>query len=120
MFNIEKSIETLKKLKEVDADYFVISHIDRVLNKDELDALIEKNISNIEDNIEIILELLEQPHTREGLLQNLVILNDLPLNFTQYYIYFSSVSAFLSYLRDKKLIDYSIENGEMYFYRKPV
>ncbi|WP_434564894.1 MBL fold metallo-hydrolase [Thermoanaerobacterium thermosaccharolyticum] len=120
LFNIEKSIETLKKLKEVDADYFVISHIDRVLNKDELDALIEKNISNIEDNIEIILELLEQPQTREGLLQNLVILNDLPLNFTQYYIYFSSVSAFLSYLRDKKLIDYSIENGEIYFYRKPV
>lgn len=118
LFNIEKSIETLKKLKEIDADYFVVSHIERVLNKEELNALTEKNISNIENNIKIILELLEQPHTREELLQNLVILNDLPLNFAQYYIYLSSVSAFLTYLRGKNLIDYSIENGEIYFYRK--
>lgn len=118
LFNIEKSIETLNNLKEIDADYFLISHIDRVINKDELIKLVDLNISNINKNIEMILEILGEPQTKESLLQSIIILNDLPLNFNQYYIYFSSVSAFISYLSDKNQIAHSIENGEVYYYCK--
>jgi glyoxylase-like metal-dependent hydrolase (beta-lactamase superfamily II) len=117
LFDIEKSIATLKNLKEIDADYFVISHIKKILDKKEIDDLTDKNITNINNNIETMLEILEQPQTRENLLQNMILLNNLPINFPQYYFYLSSVSAFLTYMRDKNLINYFIENGKIYFYK---
>ncbi|MBP2073392.1 MBL fold metallo-hydrolase [Thermoanaerobacterium butyriciformans] len=118
LFNIENSINTLNKIKEIDADFFVLSHADTVLNKEEILKLIDLNLSNINKNIEMIIEILGEPQTRETLLQNIVILNDLPINFNQYYIYFSSISAFISYLYDRDLISHFIENGKLYFYSK--
>lgn len=118
LFNIEDSIKTLNNLKDIDADYFLISHSDGAMNKDELLDLVKLNLSNIEKNINMIIELLAEPQTKESLLQNIVILNDLPLNFSQYYIYFSSISAFISYLRGINKIEYSIENGNVYYYCK--
>lgn len=115
--DVEKTIETLKSLKNIDADLFVIGHCERVIEKSELDDLVDKNLKNIEDNKNLILELLDQPLTREDLLENMAILNNFSMKLNQYFIYFSSISAFLTYLLDNKLIDYSIENGKLYFFK---
>ncbi|KAJ50611.1 glyoxylase-like metal-dependent hydrolase (beta-lactamase superfamily II) [Clostridium tetanomorphum] len=118
LYDIEESIKTLKSIKEIDADFFLVGHSNNLLDKSEIPALVHKNLKNIENYIDQILELLDQPLTKEDLLQNIVILNDLPMNFTQYHLNLSAVSAFISYLYNKDLVDSSIEDGKLYFFKK--
>lgn len=67
------------------------------------------------------MELLEQPLSRENLLENLIILNELPVNsFHQYHIYFTTISSFLTYLYSLNKIEYSMENGNVFYFAKPV
>ncbi|MCY6484207.1 MBL fold metallo-hydrolase [Clostridium aestuarii] len=118
LFDIEASIETLENLREVDADYFVISHGKNILTKAELLTLIDKNIENIEKYIDMILELLDQPCTREDILENIMILDDISVGIRKYMLNLSSISAFISYLYNKDLIDCSIEDGKLYYFKK--
>ncbi|AJD32769.1 MBL fold metallo-hydrolase [Clostridium sporogenes] len=117
-YDLEDSIKSLEIIKNIVADYFVISHCDRVLEKNEIINLADKNMKNIKKHINIILELLDQPLTKEDILENLVILEDLKLNFNQYHLYTGALSAFIAYLFHKNLIDYSIEDGKLYYFKK--
>ncbi len=116
LYNIQESIETLQSLKEIEADYFVISHAREVLKKDELCELADDNVNNINNYKEQILELLSQPMTREELLENIIVLNGLFVNFKQYHLYFSTLSSFITDLYDNGLIKCSIEDGKLYYY----
>lgn len=118
LFDIGNTIETLNRAKDIDADYFIISHGKNVLTKDELVDLIDKNLCNIEKHINTILELLDQPCTREDILENIIVLNDISVGMKKYIVNLSSVSAFLSYLYGKDLIDCSIEYGKLYYFKK--
>lgn len=118
LYDIEESINTLNKIKELDADYFVISHADSVLNKEEIITLADKNLESIENYKKQILDLLDQPLTREDILENITVLNDLSLNFYQYHLNFGGISAFVTYLYSKGLIEYSIEDGSLYYFKK--
>lgn len=118
LYDIEESINTLNRIKTIDADYFVISHANEVLNKDEIEKLVDKNLENIENYENQIMDLLDQPLTREDILENLTVLNDLSLNFYQYHLNFGGVSAFISYLSSKGLIQYSIEDGKLYYFKR--
>lgn len=117
LYNIDDTLKSLKSIKEIDADYFVISHSKNLITRDELDDLVNKNINNIENYIKEILELLDQPLTREDILENITILNNLTLNFNEYYLNFAGVSAFLSYLYNDRIIDCSIEDGKLYYFK---
>ncbi|WP_392486582.1 MBL fold metallo-hydrolase [Haloimpatiens sp. FM7315] len=116
--NIEESLSTLEFLKTVDADFFLPSHSSNLLESQELLELLNKNIENINEYVELLLEILDQPATKEDLVENLCILKDLKLDIKQYHITYSTVSAFLTYLYDKNLIDYSLENGRLYYFKK--
>lgn len=119
LYDVKLEKETLNKLKTVDADYFVISHSNSVLTKEEFMSVIDKNLDNIENYENQILDLLDQPLTREDILENLSVLNELAMDFNQYHINFSAVSAFVSYLYNKNLLEYSIEDGKLYYFKKP-
>lgn len=116
--NIEESLNTLNFLKTVDADFFLPSHSQKVLTKEDLLNLIHRNIKNIEEYTNLFLELLDQPLTKEDLVENLCILKDLQIDFKAYHITYSTVSAFLTYLYHKNLIDFSVENFKLYYFRK--
>ncbi|MCI1995203.1 MAG: MBL fold metallo-hydrolase [Clostridium luticellarii] len=117
LYNIEDSLSSLAKIKDIDADYFLIAHSKKLLDKKEISELADKNISNIHSYEDEILELLEQPLTREDILENITILNNLSLDFYEYHLNLSGVSAFISYLYNNKLINYSIEDGKLYYFR---
>lgn len=118
LFDIDATIETLNRAKDIDADYFLISHGKSVLSREEFLDLIDKNLYNIERHIKTIIELLDQPYTREDILENILILNDISVGMKKYLVDLSSVSAFLSYLYDKNLIDCSIQDGKLYYFKK--
>ncbi len=117
LYNIEESLSSLNKIKDIDADYFLIGHSEKLIERGEISKLADKNISNIYNYKNEILDLLDQPLTREDILENITILNGLSLNFYEYHLDLSGVSAFLSYLYNDKLIDHSVEDGKLYFFR---
>lgn len=118
IFDIKERLGTLNKLKGVGAEHFVISHGKDTLSKDELNILIDANIENIEKTSQTILELLDQPCTREDILENIIILNDISVDVKEYLLDLCSISAFISYLYDLELIDCSIEDGKLYYFKK--
>ncbi|WP_125152488.1 MBL fold metallo-hydrolase [Clostridium rectalis] len=119
LYHIGESIDTLNSIKKIDADFFVLGHSnDRFLEKKDLYELVDKNLKNIESYCDEILQLLDEPLTKEDILQNLVILNDLPMNLLQYHINLSALSAFLSHLYNNDKIDFSLQEGKLYFFKK--
>lgn len=116
LYNIEDSLSTLSVIKDVDAEYFVVGHSDQIYEKSEIISLADRNIANIEFYCSQCLTILEQPLTREDLLQNIAILNNLPMDKQQYYLNFAAVSAFISYLYNKGQLDEFIDDGKIYYY----
>lgn len=118
LYDISESLKTLEYAKEIDADYFVISHSPSVIERDEFLKVVDLNIENIHKYADQILELLDQPMSREDIVENISILNDLSLNFKEYHLCFSTISAFITYFYENGLIDYSIEDGKLYYFKK--
>ncbi|MBU5483346.1 MBL fold metallo-hydrolase [Clostridium sp. MSJ-11] len=118
LYDIEESINTLNIINDIDCDYFILAHSNEMILKDQIKDLVQHNLNNINYFIEQILDLLDGPMTKEDILQNLAILNDLSMGFTQYHLNYSSVSALVNNLYNQGKIDCSIEDGKMYFYNK--
>ncbi|MBE6069504.1 MAG: MBL fold metallo-hydrolase [Clostridium lundense] len=116
LYDIEDSLNTLNFIKEIDADYFVVGHSDKIYEKLEITQLAEKNIENINRYLNDILELLDQPLSKEDVLENLALLNNLDMEFRQYHLNLSAVSSFLSYLYNNGKINSSVQDGKLYFY----
>jgi glyoxylase-like metal-dependent hydrolase (beta-lactamase superfamily II) len=117
LFDIGSSIESLNAIKQLEAEFFVIGHMDKFITREEATQLADANLTNITMFEEQILDLLEQPLTREDLLESLAVLNDLPLDFKEYHLAFATVSAYIKYLYDQHLITHSLENGRLYYFK---
>ena len=76
------------------------------------------NKENINKYIDCIMELLNQPLTREELLEQICILGSINLEFRSYHLCLSSAGAFIAYLYNKDLLSYEVENGKLYYYVK--
>lgn len=114
LFDIAEQFKTLEFLLASDYDYYIISHSEEL--PDDPKALIQKNIDNLNDNIQMILEYLSQPLTREDLAELVIRRYNIIMNVPQYFITLTSVSAFLTYLLEKQSIHTDIIDGKLYFY----
>lgn len=117
IYNVEDSIQTLNRLKDAQADYFVIGHAESFYNKEAFNKLLNTNLTQLRICQEQILDLLDRPLSREDILENLIILNELPQNFNQYHLYLSSISSYLTYLSNNNMLQSSVENGKIYYYQ---
>lgn len=114
VFDLEAHLKTLEFLLGSNYECYMISHCDGPLDNPK--PLIQKNIDNINHNLEIILDYLSQPLTREDLTELIIKKHDIDMNLSQYFITISSVGAFLTYLLEKQSINMDIIDGKMYFY----
>jgi len=116
LLDIESQLSTLEKLSHIDADYFVVAHAQDVYSKEGLLELIDENKKAIELYEAQIIELLNQPYTKEGIVESIIILNDMETDFKEYHIVYSTISAYLNYLYTRDKIKYSIEDGRLYYF----
>ena len=114
LFNVGAHLKTLEYLLETDYENYIISHCDDLPNDPK--SLIQKNIDNVKENLEVILDYLAQPLTREDLTELIIKKYDIPMNIPQYFITISSVSAFLTFLLEKQSINIDTIDGKLYFY----
>jgi glyoxylase-like metal-dependent hydrolase (beta-lactamase superfamily II) len=118
LFDIEEQYKTLDKIPELDYDHFVLGHGEQVYKKEEIENLVRFNRSNLDDYLNISLELLEQPHSREELLEEIVILKELGPDIKEYFFLSSTMAAMLSFLISKNQVEYQLESGRLFYYRK--
>jgi len=116
LLKVDDRLKSLEKIKLIDADYFVISHAPEIVLKPELSDLVELNIQSIYTMIDEIREICNQPVSREDILQNILVLHDMECDYKGYLVNLCSVSAFLNYMLDEKILDVSVENGKLYYY----
>jgi len=114
VFDVREHLNTLKSMMDTDYDYYVISYADQIPKNPK--ALIQKNLDNITENINLIIDFLSQPYTREDLAELIIKKYNIPMNVPQYFITLTSVSAFLTFLLEEKAVNMDIIDGKMYFY----
>lgn len=118
LFDIADQMQSMQVIENLDYDYFVVSHAEQIYNAEEIKNLVRQNQSNLEEYLDLSIDILTQPKTREEFLEELVILKDLTLDYKEYYFSLSTAAAIIAYLYHQELLDYQVENGKLYYFRK--
>lgn len=116
LYNIDYQRESLNKIKTLDFDYALIAHSKEVYEKTTVEEIVEENLEVLNRYESDILEILKTPNTREEVLQQLLVINDIACNFETYHYNFSTTGAFLTSLADRNLINFAYEQGKLYYY----
>lgn len=117
-FNIGKALKSLQRLEELsqrDYDCYIPTH---GLPIDNVKTVIMKNRRAIHENKELIQKILEKPQTREEVVAKVIQHLQIQETITQYFLTFSAVSAYLSFLKEERVIITELEGGKLYFFNK--
>lgn len=117
LFDIQAQLDSYNTVSELDYDFFVLGHSDQIYNSAEIKDLVQFNRDNLEYYLDLVRDLLAQPHTREELLEEIFILAELQLDFKEYYFSLSTTGAIITYLYDKGELNYQLETGKLYYYK---
>jgi glyoxylase-like metal-dependent hydrolase (beta-lactamase superfamily II) len=112
--DVGKQLESLDKLRQLDAEYVFLSHGGL---QDNIAELIDVNYRTLMGIVECTLELLTQPRGREEILPLLVEAFKIPLNRNQYFLTLGTLSACLTYLCDTKQAKVYTEDNRLFFNR---
>jgi glyoxylase-like metal-dependent hydrolase (beta-lactamase superfamily II) len=118
LFAIEDQLETYNTIAGLDYDWFVLGHSAQLYTREEIQALVDFNRDNLQFYLNLVRDLLAQPHTREELLEEICILQELELDFKEYYFSHATIGAMVAYLHDQQESAWQFENGKLYFYIK--
>ncbi|HWQ77092.1 MAG TPA: MBL fold metallo-hydrolase [Syntrophomonas sp.] len=118
LFDVAAQLQTYQTLSQLEYDYFVLGHADQIYDQQELIQLVDLNHSHLQEYIDLAAEILNQPKTKEELLEEISILKDLQFDYKEYYFSLSTIGAIITYLMDQKRLVLQAENGKLYFYIK--
>ena len=110
IYDVGEYLNTLEKLKTMEAAMFVPAHAEVTTNIKELAELNRRKVLDIS---QVILKTLKSPMTFELLLKKLFDKYDLLMNFEQYVLVGSTVRSYLSWLKDNGKVEASFEKNRM-------
>ncbi len=117
IMDVQTQLDTYNTLENLNYDYYVLGHALQVYTKDEMPALIEQNRQTLHKYLDLCLDLADQPKSREELLEEIIILEELSVDLNEYYLLSSTMAALVTYLYNQGSLKYQIENGRVYFYK---
>ncbi len=109
---------SIDKILSCDAEFFLPGHSCKVYDKQEIEQLATKNVSAVEFFKDQIYTFLKNAFTKEEIVENIIILNELSVDFKQYMLISTTVAGYLEMFISEKLISYSVQDGKLYFYRE--
>ncbi|CEP66910.1 Beta-lactamase-like [Moorella glycerini] len=112
--DIQAQLTTLEALAGLEIKYLLPAHSPEVIADPA--PVLASNRRQINACLDRITELLARPLTREDLLAELAIEENLPMDIPQYFLNLASLSAFLSYLKDQGRVACALESGKLYFF----
>ncbi len=110
LYDIEKYLNTLERIKTLKAKIFVPAHAPIT---DNIAELAEYNICKVNETANHIFELCKQSICFENILQKLFDDFELKMNFEQYVLVGSTVRSYLAWLKDTKKVDACFEKNKL-------
>ncbi len=97
LYDVAAYLETLEKVRTMEAKMFVPAHAEAAK---EIDRLAQYNLDKVSETADRIVEFCREPICFEQLLQKLFSCFGLTMNFEQYALVGSTVRSYLSWLKD--------------------
>lgn len=110
IYDIEKYIETLNKIKEYKAEIFVPSHAQTT---DNICELAQYNIDKVNEIADKIIEFCSDSISFDSLLKKLFDFYGMTMNHQQYVLVGSTVRSYISWLKKQGRLDMIFENNMM-------
>lgn len=114
LFNEQLFKQSLLKIKEIRADFYVPGHGDMIT---QIEGLAELNLLAVLETEAMIEEELATPLTFEEILKAVADRNQIPLKVSQFELIGSTVRSYLSSLYAEGRITYKIEDNRMLWYK---
>ncbi|AZR72738.1 hypothetical protein BBF96_04625 [Anoxybacter fermentans] len=115
-FSLEGALKSLKQLKKLamEGEYqnFIPGHGKPYAKPQNV---IQKNLQAIHETVEIIQEIIKKPHTREEVVAHIIERYKINETVSQYFLTFSAVSAYLSYLESEEMLNIEVRDGQLIF-----
>lgn len=108
LLDIKKHLNSLDFVENMQADKFVMSHVDTV---DDIRPLIKLNRDKIFEIADTIMRYLKTPLTFEDLLKRLFYHYNLKMSIMQHSLVGSTVRSYLSYMKEEGKITYIIDDN---------
>ncbi len=108
IYDVKAYLETLENVKNMKAKCFIPSHAEAT---DNISTLAQYNIDKVNEIIDQILKLCQEPISFEALLQKLFNQYNLQMSFDQYALVGSTVKSYLVYLKEQGKITAIFENN---------
>jgi glyoxylase-like metal-dependent hydrolase (beta-lactamase superfamily II) len=112
LFDVRKYLDSLDKLCNFSAEYFVPSHADVV---SDMKNIVSINKNKVFEIIDAISEYLSSEKTFEDLLAHLFDKYNLTMTNEQYVLIGSTIKSYLSYLKDEGKVVSLFDNNKMYW-----
>lgn len=116
LYDIAASLETLEKVKTMQAELFVPAHAEATK---DISALAQYNIDRIWENAGKILDICKAPQCFEAILQRLFNDYSLVMNEEQYVLVGSTVRSYLAWLKDSGRLNARFENNMLLWETAP-
>lgn len=114
IYDVGTYVETLEKVKEMQAKMFVPSH---TLPMEDITELAQYNIDKVYEVADKIVELCENPISFEQLLKELFEAYELTMTFEQHALVGSTVRSYLTWLKDTGRIEEQVEDNTITYIR---
>ena len=115
VYDIGSYLDTLEKVKGLNADIFIPSHAEPT---DDIAPLADYNIAKVNEAAERIYNILKKPHTQEELLKRVFDLYGLTMTAEQYALIGSTVRSYLVYLKTTDKVGFEIKDNTMLWQAK--
>ncbi len=112
LYDIEKHLNTLDKICNLDGNIYIPSHVGQIK---DIASLVKINKEKIFEIMDLIKEILINPHTLEDLLQTVFNHYNLIMDIKQYALIKSTVTSYLAYMHRHEIIDYFLENNKLFW-----
>lgn len=114
VYDVAAYLDTLERIKEMQATLFVPAHADAT---EDIAPLAQYNIDKVNEIAGHILDFCAAPHTFEEVLQHLFTSYDLAMTFEQYALVGSTVRNYLSWLLDSERLSATFTNNRLLWQR---
>ena len=111
-YNIENAFMSIETIKKISVDRYLPSHGEVVNSINDLSNL---NIDYMNIIIDNLLNMLNKKMIFDDIMEMIFRNLDIEMNIKQYYLIGSTIKSYLSYLRNKKLIDIIIDDNKLYW-----
>lgn len=110
IYDVREYLNTLEKIKEMDAKLFIPSHCEATY---DVNDLVELNQNKIQEIIDKVLKVCENESTFEEILKYIFDEYNLTINANQYVLVGSTIRSYLSYLCDENKLSYEFKDNKM-------